>query len=105
MSWAFSYLNKNPKFRELLREEALNQSWLDEKRAPTYKELEDGSPIATAILNETMRLAPPVWIAPRIATKDVVIEGVKIPAGAHVLVSQYVTHRNPRYFRRVLCAC
>ena len=98
MSWAFSYLNKNPKFRELLREEALNQSWLDEKRAPTYKELEDGSPIATAILNETMRLAPPVWIAPRIATKDVVIEGVKIPAGAHVLVSQYVTHRNPRYF-------
>jgi cytochrome P450 len=98
MSWAFSYLNKNKKFRDLLREESLKQSWLDEKRAPTYKELEDGSPIATAILNETMRLAPPVWIAPRIATKDVVIEGVKIPAGAHVLVSQYVTHRNPRYF-------
>ena len=45
-----------------------------------------------------MRLAPPVWVAPRIATTDCIIDGVKIPKGAHVLVSQYVTHRNPRYF-------
>ncbi|MDA3030417.1 MAG: cytochrome P450, partial [Actinomycetota bacterium] len=25
-------------------------------------------------------------------------DGVQIPKGAHVLVSQYVTHRNPMYF-------
>jgi cytochrome P450 len=98
MSWAFSYLTQNPQLREQLRNEALKQEWLVQNRAPTYKELEDGSPIASAILNETMRLAPPVWIAPRIATQDCVIDGVKIPAGAHVLVSQYVTHRNPRLF-------
>lgn len=98
MSWAFSYLTQNPKLRSKLRDEALNQEWLTQNRAPTYKELDDGSPIATAILNETMRLAPPVWIAPRIAIKDCVIDGVKIPAGAHVLVSQYVTHRNPILF-------
>ena len=54
--------------------------------------------MASAVLQETMRLAPPVWVAPRIATTDCVIDGVKIPKGAHVLVSQYVTHRNPRYF-------
>jgi len=41
---------------------------------------------------------PPVWVAPRIATVDCVIDGIKIPKGAHVLLSQYVTHRNPRYF-------
>jgi len=98
MSWAFSYLTQNPNMRELLRSEALKQEWLAQNRAPTYKELEDSSPVATAILNETMRLAPPVWIAPRIAIKDCVIDGVKIPAGAHVLISQYVTHRNPRLF-------
>ena len=98
MTWAFSYLSKNPEFKIQLRNESFNQEWLSENRAPTYAELEEGSPIATAILNETMRLAPPVWIAPRIAIKDVVIEGVRIPAGAHVLISQYVSHRNPILF-------
>jgi len=37
-------------------------------------------------------------VAPRIAIVDCVIDGIKIPKGAHVLLSQYVTHRNPRYF-------
>jgi cytochrome P450 len=54
--------------------------------------------MASAILQEALRLAPPVWVAPRIAIEDVEIDGVKIPKGAHVLVSQFVTQRDPRYF-------
>jgi len=98
MSWAFSYLSKNPKIRKDLEDEADRASWISENRSPTYQELEDSSPIASAVLQETMRLAPPVWVAPRIATVDCEIDGIKIPKGAHVLISQYVTHRNPRYF-------
>jgi cytochrome P450 len=98
MSWAFSYLSKNPKVRKDLEEEADRADWMKENRTPTYQELEDSSPIASSILQETMRLAPPVWVAPRIATVDCVIDGIKIPKGAHVLLSQYVTHRNPSYF-------
>ena len=98
MSWAFSYLSKNPKVRNELEDEADRADWINESRAPTYQELEESSPVASAILQETMRLAPPVWVAPRIATTDCEIDGVKIPKGAHVLLSQYVTHRNPRYF-------
>ena len=98
MSWAFSYLSKNPKVRKELEDEADRADWIKENRSPTYQELEVSSPIASAVLQETMRLAPPVWVAPRIATVDCVIDGVKIPKGAHVLLSQYVTHRNPRYF-------
>jgi len=98
MSWAFSYLSKNPKVRNELEDEADRADWINESRAPTYLELEESSPVASAILQETMRLAPPVWVAPRIATTDCEIDGVKIPKGAHVLLSQYVTHRNPRYF-------
>jgi len=30
--------------------------------------------------------------------EDVEVAGVHVPAGAHVLVSQYVTHRDPRWF-------
>ena len=98
MSWAFSYLSKNPQVRKQLEDEADAASWIKENRTPTYQELEDSSPVASAILQETMRLAPPVWIAPRIATEDCTIDGIKIPKGAHVLVSQYVTHRNARFF-------
>ena len=98
MSWAFSYLSKNPKVRLMLEKEADEAKWITEHRTPTYQELEESSPIASAILQETMRLAPPVWVAPRIATVDCQIAGVNIPKGAHVLVSQYVTHRDPKYF-------
>ena len=98
MSWAFSYLAKNPEVRKQLEDEADNALWIKENRTPTYQELEESSKVASAVLQETMRLAPPVWVAPRIATTDCIIDGVKIPKGAHVLVSQYVTHRNPRYF-------
>jgi cytochrome P450 len=45
-----------------------------------------------------MRLCPPVWVAPRRALEDLTLGGVAIPKGAHVLVSQYVTHRDERYF-------
>jgi cytochrome P450 len=98
MSWAFSYLAKNPNVRKQLEDEADNALWINENRTPTYQELEESSKVASAVLQETMRLAPPVWVAPRIATTDCIIDGIKIPKGAHVLVSQYVTHRNPRYF-------
>ena len=97
MTWAFSYLHRAPEWREKLRAEAQAQPWLREGRAPTYNELEQ-TPVATAILNETLRLAPPVWVAPRIAIKECEVDGVHIPAGAHVLVSQFVTHRNRQYF-------
>ena len=29
---------------------------------------------------------------------DVELGGIRVPRGAHVLMSQYVTHRDPRYF-------
>ena len=98
MSWAISYLSKNPEVRKELEAEADRAVWITEKRIPTYQELEASSPITSAIFEETMRLAPPVWIAPRIATEDCVIDGINIPKGAHVLVSQYVTHRSADYF-------
>ena len=41
---------------------------------------------------------PPVWVAPRRALQDIVVDGVRVPAGAHVLIGQYVTHRDPSYF-------
>ena len=95
LTWAFSYLSKDSEWQRKLQVEA--DDW-DLTAAPTYQELEERTPIASAILWEALRLAPPVWVAPRIATGDVEIDGRKIPRGAHVLVSQFVTQRDPRHF-------
>jgi cytochrome P450 len=95
LTWAFAYLSENLKWQRGLHDEALRA---DFATAPTYQSLEAMSPIASAILDEALRLAPPVWVAPRIAIEDVEIDGIRVPKGAHVLVSQFVTQRDPRYF-------
>lgn len=95
LTWAFAYLSKSPTWRERLHAEAAG---VDLSMPMTYADLEASTPVASSILSEALRLAPPVWVAPRIAVDDVEIDGVHIPKGAHVLVSQYVTQRDPRHF-------
>jgi cytochrome P450 len=97
LTWAFSYLASAPEVRHALEAEADAQTWIDEGRVPSVEDLM-AVPVASAVLRETLRLAPPVWVAPRRALEDVDVQGVAIPAGAHVIVSQYVTHRDPDHF-------
>jgi len=97
LTWAFSYLAAHPAIHRALEEEADAQDWLRERRAPTVEDLL-ATPVASSVLNETLRLAPPVWVAPRRALEPVDVQGIQVPAGAHVIVSQYVTHRDPDLF-------
>ncbi len=51
------------------------------------------------VLAESMRLYPPTWIFVRLARKaDQLPTGAEIPAGAKIYLSQYLTHRHPRFF-------
>jgi cytochrome P450 len=52
----------------------------------------------TMIFSEALRLYPPLWIVGRRALADCEIGEYRIPAGSIVLVSQYVSHRDARYF-------
>lgn len=47
------------------------------------------------VLEELLRVYSVGWILPRIVTADDVVGGVRIPRGATVLVSPYLTHRLP----------
>jgi len=62
-----------------------------------HVEIGDGTH-ARMVLAESMRLYPPAWIIGRLALENVEIGGYTIPRGAIVIVSQYVTHRDPRYW-------
>lgn len=51
------------------------------------------------VIKEAMRLYPPAWLTGREATRDVEIGGRIVRAGTQVVVSQWVVHRDPRWYR------
>ncbi len=51
------------------------------------------------VVNETLRLYPPIHLGSRVAAVDLEFQGYPIPAGQRVLYSIYLTHRDPRYWR------
>jgi cytochrome P450 len=96
LTWVFSYLSEHPKYWSALAEEA--EQILPQRNDENFARILLAAPLSSAIFNEVLRLCPPVWIAPRRALENVTLGGFDVPKGAHVLVSQYVTHRDPRYF-------
>jgi cytochrome P450 len=51
------------------------------------------------VVNEALRLYPPVWYSPRQAVEDCQIEETFLPKGTKVIVSSYVSHRDEDYFK------
>jgi cytochrome P450 len=50
------------------------------------------------VINETMRLYPPIHIGNRMAATDLSFKGYQIPAGTRVVYSIYLTHRHRAYW-------
>ncbi|MDQ2857445.1 MAG: cytochrome P450 [Candidatus Eremiobacteraeota bacterium] len=51
-----------------------------------------------AVFSETMRLYPPAWVTARRALERVTVGPYALARGDIAIVSQYVSHRDPRYF-------
>ena len=51
-----------------------------------------------AVIAESMRLFPPVYVIGREATTNVELGGYRVKRGYTVLISQWVNHRDPNYF-------
>lgn len=66
-------------------------------RRPTPKDLR-ALPYLNAVIDESLRLYPPAWTIGRLATTDITMGDMTIPAGAHVLIPQWVVHRDGRWF-------
>lgn len=95
MTWALSYLRDRDDLWAAVSAEA--DEFLPKGQPPSLSAILS-APLTKAIFSESLRLAPPVWVSPRRAIEDVQIADVDVPKGAHVLVSQYVSHRSERYF-------
>ena len=55
-----------------------------------------------AVFAEAMRLFPPAWVIVRRASVPYRLGAIEAPAGAIVVASPFVMHRDPRFFRQPL---
>ena len=60
--------------------------------------IHDHQPYLAAVVKESMRLYPPAWLTTRETVAQVRFGDYELPAGTTVTVSQWVTHRDERWF-------
>jgi cytochrome P450 len=95
LTWTWYLLSQHPEVGMKLRGELRDVLG---GRAPTV----DDVPRLTythAVISESLRLYPPVWILVRRAEEDDTLGGYRVKRGHLVALSQYVTHRDPRFFK------
>jgi cytochrome P450 len=94
LSWTWYLLSQHPEIEQKLLTEL--QTVLA-GRTPTFADLPKLI-YTERIIMEVMRLYPPVWAMSRQATNDCEIAGYPLRKADGIVISQWVMHRNPRYF-------
>ncbi|MBI1871453.1 MAG: cytochrome P450 [Chlamydiae bacterium] len=94
LTWTWYLLSQHPEVEKKLHEEI--DSVLKGK-LPTMEDFPNLK-YTEMVFKESMRLYPPAWAIGRRALSDYEIAGYKIPAKSIVGMSQYVMHRDPRYY-------
>ena len=94
LAWSWYLLSQNPNV-----ENELVSEWQHvlAGATPTADQLHR-LPYTAAVIAESMRLYPPVYVIGREATDDLELGGYRVKRGYTVLMSQWVNHRDPRYF-------
>jgi cytochrome P450 len=93
--WTLYLLAQYPQVRIKLQDEI--RSMLA-GREPTIDELAR-IPYLDWVLDESMRLYPPAWMQMRFVAKESEIDGVKLPVGTLLILSQWVMHRLPEIWQ------
>ncbi len=94
LSWTWMLLSQNPVVEAKLLEEL--QAVLG-GRVPTMADVSQLRYTERVVL-ESMRLYPPLWMISLQAVEDCEIGGYPVSAGTIAFASQWVMHRDPRYF-------
>ncbi len=94
LSWAFHLLDDHPEAWERLHAEAVTVLG---DGPPNHENLRSLR-YTMMVVEETMRLYPPVWMLGRIAQGDDEIDGYRVRAGSDVVVCPYTLHRHPAFW-------
>jgi cytochrome P450 len=94
MSWIWYLLSQHPEVERCLHQE-LDCVLRDQLPVfPDFTALQ----FTQNVVRELLRLYPPLWIIWRKSREDYPLNGWVAPSGSLVLICQYVTHRDQRYF-------
>lgn len=89
LSWALIHLGADASLQERVRAEVLAVAPARALGPDDVPRL----PLVTRVLEEAMRLWPPIWMIARKALAADVLVGRPIPAGAYCFVSPFLAHR------------
>lgn len=93
-AWAMHLLARHPDVQDRLRDEV---DRVVNGPAPTWQEVKDMTYTAR-VVDEALRLYPPIGFLSRVTTRPADLGGHRIPAGATVLWSAHLTGRDPDVF-------
>ncbi|MCW5710714.1 cytochrome P450 [Shinella sp.] len=96
LSWAFYLLGQNMAAADRIAEEAESVA----PGRPLDADDVDHLKWTEAVITETMRVFPPSWIIGRESIRPFEIGGYAFPAGVTIFISQWVIHRDHRYYPR-----
>ncbi|HYH85197.1 MAG TPA: cytochrome P450 [Pyrinomonadaceae bacterium] len=95
LSWTWHLLAQNPEAERALHAEL--DRVLEGGRLPTAEDV-PALRYTEMVVAEAMRLYPPAWAIGRLSIEDHEVAGFRIPRGSLVLVSQFLLHRDARFF-------
>jgi cytochrome P450 len=96
LAWAWYLLSEHPAAEERLNEELRSVLGGRIPEAADFGKL----PYLQAVMNETLRLYPPAYIMARTSIEPCELGGYEFPAGTTMLMSQWVMHREARYYEQ-----
>jgi len=94
LAWALYECSRKPEIAARIRAESEAVIGDREPTAADYA----GLAYTRAVIQETMRIYPPIWGLTRVAAKEDEIDGRKILAGDRIVLFAYGTHHSPKYW-------
>jgi cytochrome P450 len=95
LAWALYETSKRPEAAERIRREGESVYGDREPTAADYSALA----YTRAVIQETMRLYPPIWMLVRVASRPDVIGGKEIRFGDRIALFGYGVHRCAKYWK------
>jgi cytochrome P450 len=94
LAWTWYLLSENPECERRFHVEIDREL---QGRLPNYEDV-PRLRYVEMVMAESMRLYPPAWAMGRYARSDFQLGDFFLPAQTTVLMSQFITHRDPRFF-------
>jgi cytochrome P450 len=94
LTWTWKLLSEHPDCARRLAQEVRDVCG----DAPPSPDAVSSLPYTRQVLAESLRLFPPAWLLGRRAVAEWQLGEFTVPPGAIVLMSQWLMHRDPRFF-------